>query len=77
MKQYEMKNIKKYLKPIICILLAIALIFLLLSIMHGCNPSSDPDWHTCIKCSGSGKVRNDLGYYVTCPRCNGLGALDY
>ncbi len=35
------------------------------------------EWHTCMKCNGSGKVRNDLGYYVTCPQCDGVGAFYY
>lgn len=35
------------------------------------------EWHTCTKCNGSGKVRNDLGYYVTCPQCNGFRGMEY
>ena len=40
---------------------------------------TDPDgidgWTQCYKCDKTGKVRNDLGYYVTCPRCDGVGYL--
>ncbi len=44
-------------------------------------PSSytDPDgiegWTQCYKCKKTGKVRNELGFYVTCPRCDGVGYL--
>ena len=30
-------------------------------------------WTECYKCNKTGKVRNDLGFYVTCPRCDGVG----
>ena len=35
--------------------------------------------HTCLKCNGSGKVRDEYGYYayVKCPRCQGKGYLVY
>lgn len=35
--------------------------------------------HTCMKCGGTGVVRDKYGYYayVTCPRCNGVGYLIY
>ena len=40
---------------------------------------TDPDgidgWTQCYKCDKTGKVRNDLGSYVTCPRCDGVGFL--
>ena len=40
---------------------------------------TDPDgiagWTQCYKCNKTGKVRNDLGFYVTCPRCDGVGYL--
>lgn len=53
--------------PIVCLLLA--------GLAGGCE---DTD-HTCMKCNGTGRVRDKYGYYayVTCPRCNGRGSLTY
>ena len=35
--------------------------------------------HMCLKCNGTGKVRDEFGYfaYVDCPRCYGEGYLTY
>jgi DnaJ-class molecular chaperone len=35
--------------------------------------------HKCMKCNGSGKVRDEYGYfaYVSCPRCGCKGYLTY
>lgn len=40
---------------------------------------TDPDgidgWTQCYKCNKTGKVKNVLGFYVTCPSCDGVGYL--
>lgn len=41
----------------------------------GGTTSDDGSWEKCLKCGGDGKVVNDLGYNVSCPRCNGVGYL--
>ena len=37
----------------------------------------DDEPQLCMKCGGTGRVRDEYGYfaYVTCPRCNGAGYL--
>lgn len=39
------------------------------------DPDGTDGWTQCYKCDKTGKVRNKLGYYVTCPRCDGVGYL--
>jgi len=35
------------------------------------------EWHKCYNCDGTGKVTNDFGWKVKCPRCDGVGNLYY
>ena len=61
------------------IILAVALLLsFMIAFLPESNNSDDPDgiegWTKCYKCSGSGYVRNSLGYSVRCPRCDGVGA---
>ena len=64
---------------VMAIILAVSILLSFAVAFSQKSDHSDPDgidgWTTCYKCSGSGKVRNDLGYYVRCPRCNGVGML--
>jgi len=71
------KNKVLYSK-LIAVCLAIAIVITPLSTVMR-NENSDPDgidgWTQCYKCNKTGKVRNDVGFYVTCPRCDGVGYL--
>lgn len=55
-------------------LIMTAILLIVSCLMAGCLGE---EWHTCTKCKGSGKMRNDLGYYVTCTRCEGEGGFYY
>lgn len=63
-------------KKLISLFIAIVLCLSACLSLSGCGGSSD---HTCMKCHGSGRVRDTYGYYayVTCPRCGGSGSLNY
>lgn len=68
-------------EEIISVVVAIATGLSMLAILYtvilsGCGGGEN---HTCMKCGGSGKVRDKYGYsaYVTCPRCHGVGYLTY
>ena len=65
----------KKAKKIMSLLLVSIMIVLTLG---GCT-EDDPEWHTCLKCNGSGKIRDKYGYYayVSCTRCDGRGKLYY
>lgn len=39
------------------------------------NAADDGSWDKCMKCGGDGKWTNDMGFRVTCPRCEGVGYL--
>ncbi len=56
-------------------LLLIVLCLSMILPLAGCAASD----HTCLKCNGTGRVRDTYGYYayVTCPRCHGAGKLNY
>ena len=59
---------------------AIGLILMIFSlIIEGpdVNIGWQEEWHKCYNCNGSGKVTNDFGWKVKCPRCNGVGGLSY
>lgn len=65
-------------KKVIKIILIVALIILGIIIVRGCagafgDVGSDSEWDTCMKCGGDGKYVNDIGFNVTCPRCDGVG----
>ena len=64
------------IKRLICIILAVLLCMSAAIVFTSCDEESD---HKCMKCDGSGKVRDEYGYfaYVTCPRCGGKGYLTY
>lgn len=49
----------------------------LFALAYVCSGGVEDEWHKCMRCGGSGKVRSDSGYNVTCPRCKGVGALYY
>ena len=61
------------LRRILIICLALLLCFSAL-FMCGCV---EKEWHTCMKCGGSGYMTNSLGYKVRCTRCNGVGKMYY
>ena len=63
------------IKRLICIVLALLLCMSTASVFTSCEESD----HKCMKCNGSGKVRDEYGYfaYVSCPRCGGKGYLTY
>ena len=63
------------IKRLICIVLALLLCMSTAIIFTSCEESD----HKCMKCNGSGKVRDEYGYfaYVSCPRCGGKGYLTY
>ena len=62
-------------KKLLSLLFVIVLCLSMCLPLAGCG-SKD---HTCMKCKGSGMVRDSYGYYayVTCPRCGGSGTLKY
>lgn len=62
-------------KKIISLFLAVLMSLSMCLPLAGCG-SKD---HVCMKCGGSGRVRDSYGYfaYVTCPRCGGKGTLNY
>ena len=64
------------IKRLIAFLLVIVLCLSLSVALSACG---DEEEHKCMKCGGSGRVRDKYGYYayVTCPRCNGAGYLKY
>ena len=70
----EIESIGKFIKISVSIILTIALIIGCISIIRSCSTQND-EWQTCHKCDGDGKVVNNLGYNVTCPRCHGVGKL--
>ena len=63
------------IKRLICIILVLLLCISVLCTFSSCEESE----HQCMKCNGSGKVRDEYGYYayVKCPRCQGKGYLVY
>ena len=64
---------KQNIITIIAFILIIALcIFLLVKCFTNTN-SGDDDWDKCLKCNGSGKITNENGFIIKCPRCNGVG----
>lgn len=62
-------------KRLICFLLALLLCMSTMLMFTSCGEGE----HRCMKCGGSGRVRDEYGYfaYVTCPRCGGVGYLIY
>lgn len=64
----------KTVKRIIAMLL---MSVFLVGTLTGCG--GEVEKHTCMKCNGSGKIRDEYGYYayVKCTRCRGLGYLEY
>ena len=73
------RNTSLHYEKIIAVALILALLLSFLFSLIETSNNSDPDgvdgWTQCYKCNKTGKVRNDLGYYVTCPRCDGVGYL--
>jgi len=63
-------------KKIISVLLILAICLSMLFTLSGCVDEKE---HKCLKCNGSGVVRDKYGYYayVDCPRCHGAGYLIY
>lgn len=69
----ENNNGGSYIKAVIVIFFAICM---LLSTCSSDVSFGEDEWHKCLKCDGTGKVRETYAY-VTCPRCDGVGALYY
>ena len=65
-------------RKMISVLLTVIICAFVACSLCSCGEGSEEE-HTCLKCNGSGKVRDEYGYYayVTCPRCNGAGYLEY
>ena len=63
-------------KRLVSVLLVVVLCFSMLFVFTACGGEEK---HTCMKCGGSGRVRDQYGYYayVSCPRCHGAGYLIY
>ena len=63
-------------KRLIALILVVVLCFSMMLVLSACG---DEEKHTCMRCGGSGRVRDKYGYYayVSCPRCNGAGYLIY
>ena len=68
------ENGKTVIVIIALILLVAFCVFGLVKCFAGIT-SDDGGWEKCLKCGGDGKVVNDMGYNVTCTRCNGVGQL--
>jgi hypothetical protein len=69
------KGIRAIGKVLVVAVLITALLTAILpidSILSTHRPDDD-GWTQCYNCDTTGKVRNSLGYYVDCPRCDGLG----
>lgn len=60
---------------IISLILVIAFCLFVLVRCFSESTADDGSWERCLKCGGDGKVVNDLGFNVSCPRCNGVGYL--
>ena len=60
---------------IIALILLVAFCVFFLVKCFGEITLDDGSWEKCLKCGGDGKIVNDLGYNVSCPRCNGVGYL--
>lgn len=75
-KFFSIKDFSKVLFVAVIIGLILT-IFALVIEGPNVNVGWQEEWHKCYKCNGSGKVRNDYGWNVTCPRCNGVGGLHY
>ena len=73
-KQEEFTKIN-WTKLIVAVLI-VAVAYFAFSGKTTTNHSQGGDqWEVCHKCGGDGKVANDLGFNVSCPRCNGVGYL--
>ena len=57
----------------------IIVVLIILGLLGSCMGGGETEEHKCMKCNGKGKVRDEYGYheYVTCPRCHGVGSLEY
>ena len=75
-KFFSIEDFSKVLLVAMVIGLILTIIAL---IIEGPNVSIgwQEEWHKCYKCNGSGKVTNDSGWKVRCPRCDGVGGLYY
>ena len=61
---------------VLILLICLFLIIIFPLVDYG-NLGWQEEWHKCYNCDGTGKVRNDFGWYVTCPSCDGVGGLYY
>lgn len=72
-------NFDKVTSKIVGLVLVIALVLTTLIGFIPISSPTDPDgiegWTQCYKCNKTGKVKNNFGFYVTCPRCGGVGYL--
>ena len=73
-KTQRNKTVTKIISIVLVIALLIGCVFIVKSCIDA-SKSGDGEWETCHNCGGDGKVVNDLGINVTCPRCNGVGYL--
>lgn len=62
------------IKRLISLLIVFVLCLSMALLLSACF---DDEPQLCMKCGGTGRVRDEYGYfaYVTCPRCNGAGYL--
>ena len=75
---YDLKGVHLIMiKRLICFLLVLLICISTVLVFTSCEGSESD--HKCMKCGGSGKVRDEYGYfaYVSCPRCGGRGYLTY
>lgn len=63
---------KKVLTIVAVVLVVCFLLFVLVQCL-GDVSNDNSGWERCNKCGGDGKVKNDLGFNSTCPRCKGVG----
>lgn len=68
-----MKNRK--IKKILCFIFTAVICIAIPFTLTSCQPT----WHKCMKCGGTGRVRDTYGYYayVTCDWCHGAGKMYY
>lgn len=79
LNSWKFPSMEDFSKVLLVAMIVGVIIMIIALIVEGPNVTIgwQEEWHKCYKCNGTGKVRNDLGYYVNCPRCDGVGGLDY
>lgn len=74
----KVANVIMYAIGAIILIVCLCLLVKCTGEVFGGGSSNDgSEWTVCHKCGGDGKYTNDLGFNVSCPRCDGVGYLPY